>query len=194
MSVLRSLRQPHPSLVASFALLLAAITIVVALAVQTITSPPAQAVVPEADRRVAEPAPVQGDESVSGPGTSAAERRARGEYAGPLVVIDGTGACPAVADAFIRMRTAAAKDRIRLHVRSGFRTRTHQARLYRELGPKWAARPGTTLHHDATELDIRMMPGAGNPVHRWLGQHAGRFGFVQRYSWEPWHWGFVAGC
>jgi soluble lytic murein transglycosylase-like protein len=24
--------------------------------------------------------------------------------------------------------------------------------------------------------------------------NGGRFGFVQRYSWEPWHWGYVPGC
>ncbi len=139
-------------------------------------------------------APVRADESVRGRGTSRMARRKRGEYAGPLVVVDRAGTCPRVARQFMRMRTAAARDRIYLHVTSGFRTRLHQARLYRELGPQWAARPGKTLHHDATELDIRMMPGAGNPTHVWLTRHARFFGFVQRYSWEPWHWGFVRGC
>jgi len=31
-------------------------------------------------------------------------------------------------------------------------------------------------------------------VHAWLTRNAGPFGFVQRYSWEPWHWGFQPGC
>ena len=28
----------------------------------------------------------------------------------------------------------------------------------------------------------------------WLVAHGPGFGFIQRYSWEPWHWGYVAGC
>jgi soluble lytic murein transglycosylase-like protein len=34
----------------------------------------------------------------------------------------------------------------------------------------------------------------GDGAHAWLRDHAGRFGFVQRYAWEPWHWGYVPGC
>jgi soluble lytic murein transglycosylase-like protein len=34
----------------------------------------------------------------------------------------------------------------------------------------------------------------GDGAHAWLRDNAGRFGFVQRYSWEPWHWGYVPGC
>jgi hypothetical protein len=30
-------------------------------------------------------------------------------------------------------------------------------------------------------------------TYSWLATNAGRFGFVQRYSWEAWHYGFDAG-
>ena len=34
----------------------------------------------------------------------------------------------------------------------------------------------------------------GSPsAYGWLAANAGRFGFVQRYPWEPWHYGFVDG-
>jgi hypothetical protein len=50
------------------------------------------------------------------------------------------------------------------------------------------APPGRSLHRCATELDI------GPPsAYGWLAANATRFGFVQRYSWEAWHYGFTAG-
>ena len=36
--------------------------------------------------------------------------------------------------------------------------------------------------------------GAGGAAHAWLARNATRFGFTQRYSWEPWHYGYVPGC
>jgi LAS superfamily LD-carboxypeptidase LdcB len=44
------------------------------------------------------------------------------------------------------------------------------------------APPGESLHRYATELDLGP-PGA----YPWLAANAPRFGFLQRYSWEPWH-------
>ncbi len=50
------------------------------------------------------------------------------------------------------------------------------------------APPGRSLHRCATELDL------GPPAaYGWLAGNARRFGFLQRYSWEPWHYGFAAG-
>lgn len=134
------------------------------------------------------------DESTAGPGTAAILRRKRGEYAGRLIPIDRTSACPRVAMAFFRMRADAQRNGVKLRVVNGFRTKSHQRRLYRELGPVYAAKPGKSLHHRASELDITMRPGGGDRTHRWLIKHGPRYGFVQRYSWEPWHWGFVRGC
>jgi len=50
------------------------------------------------------------------------------------------------------------------------------------------APPGRSLHRCGTELDLGPDSAWG-----WLAATARRFGFVQRYSWEPWHYGFVAG-
>ena len=54
--------------------------------------------------------------------------------------------------------------------------------------PTWVAPPGQSLHRCATELDL-----GPDAAYGWLAANAGRFGFVQRYSWEAWHYGFVAG-
>jgi soluble lytic murein transglycosylase-like protein len=48
------------------------------------------------------------------------------------------------------------------------------------------ARPGTSLHRFGTELDLGPPPAYG-----WLEANAGRFGFVKRYAWEDWHFGFM---
>ncbi|MCZ4495490.1 MAG: peptidase and DD-carboxypeptidase VanY/endolysin [Thermoleophilia bacterium] len=117
-----------------------------------------------------------------------------GVYAGPLEVVDGVARlCPRVARAYRAMDTAAGGDGITLWATSGFRGWAEQAALYAQLGPVIAAPPGTSRHHDATELDIAVGP-AGSAVHRWLTTHGPTHGWVQRYSWEPWHWGYVAGC
>ena len=96
---------------------------------------------------------------------------------------------PDVAGAFDRMADAAAAAGITLVVNSGFRSDAEQAALFAaNPDPRWVAPPGTSLHRCATELDL------GPPsAYGWLATHAPRFGFARRYSWEPWHYGFVAG-
>ena len=47
-------------------------------------------------------------------------------------------------------------------------------------------RPGRSLHRLGTELDLGPPAAYGG----WR-RNAGRFGFVQRYSWEPWHYGYA---
>ena len=49
--------------------------------------------------------------------------------------------------------------------------------------PKWVAPPGQSLHRLGTELDLGPAGAYG-----WLARNAERFHFVQRYSWEPWHY------
>ena len=52
--------------------------------------------------------------------------------------------------------------------------------------PSGSRRRGRSLHRLATELDL------GPPsAYGWLAANAERFHFVQRYSWEPWHYGFT---
>jgi hypothetical protein len=114
-------------------------------------------------------------------------------YAGPLVTVDSAQLCPRVAADYRAMQRAAGVHGIRLHAVSGYRTVAEQAALFAQLGPTLAARPGTSLHHAATELDITVGP-AGSATHSWLSDNAARYNFIQRYSWEPWHWGNVRGC
>jgi Transglycosylase SLT domain/D-alanyl-D-alanine carboxypeptidase len=116
-------------------------------------------------------------------------RASGGGYDGPLAYRQGEPMRPDVAMAFDRMEAAARGDGVLLTVTSGFRSDAEQARLFAaHPDPKWVAPPGQSLHRYATELDLGP-PGA----YGWLAANAPRFGFVQRYSWEPWHWGFTRG-
>jgi LAS superfamily LD-carboxypeptidase LdcB len=70
-----------------------------------------------------------------------------------------------------------------LIVVSGYRSDAEQARLYaRHPDPRWVAPPGKSLHRYGTELDLGPPSADG-----WLARNAGRFHFVQPYSWEAWH-------
>ncbi|HET8566949.1 MAG TPA: transglycosylase SLT domain-containing protein [Solirubrobacterales bacterium] len=112
-----------------------------------------------------------------------------GGYAGPLIFRDGEGMRPDVAAAYDRMAAAARGDGIVLVVVSGFRSDAEQAELFAaHPDPTWVAPPGHSLHRCATELDLG--PSA---AYSWLAAHAAGFGFVQRYSWEAWHYGYDAG-
>jgi hypothetical protein len=112
-----------------------------------------------------------------------------GGYSGPLVYRNGEGMRPDVAAAFDRMATAANGAGIPLLVVSGFRSDAEQAALFAaHPDPRWVAPPGQSLHRCATELDL-----GSEAAYAWLAANAGRFGFVQRYSWEAWHYGFENG-
>jgi hypothetical protein len=112
-----------------------------------------------------------------------------GGYSGPLIYRDGEGMRPDVAVAYDQMAAAARSDGIVLLVVSGFRSDAEQAELFAaHPDPTWVAPPGHSLHRCATELDIGPSAAYG-----WLAANATRFGFVQRYSWEAWHYGFDAG-
>jgi hypothetical protein len=111
-----------------------------------------------------------------------------GGYDGPLAYRQGKPMRPDVALAFDRM-AAAARDEagLFLSISSGFRSDAEQARLFAaHPDPKWVAPPGESLHRYATELDL------GPPAaYGWLEANAGRFGFVKRYAWEAWHFGYI---
>jgi soluble lytic murein transglycosylase-like protein len=109
------------------------------------------------------------------------------EYAGPLAVRQGKPMRPDVALAFDRMNAAATAAGHPLTVTSGYRSNAEQARLFAaHPDPKWVARPGTSLHRLGTELDLGPASAYG-----WLAANSRAFGFVKRYSWEPWHFGYV---
>ncbi len=125
--------------------------------------------------------------------TSPTRAASGGAYHGPLANVDGVPICPRVGVAYRIMQSTAKTRGIVLRASSGYRSVAEQAILYSRLGPRLAAPPGRSLHHAATELDIHVGP-AGSPIHSWLRANGPRFGFIQRYSWEPWHWGNVRGC
>jgi soluble lytic murein transglycosylase-like protein len=121
----------------------------------------------------------------SGPGMPA--MASGGGYSGPLAYRSGKPMRPDVAVAFDRMAAAALAGGIALTVVSGFRSDTEQAALFAaNPDPKWVAPPGKSLHRLGTELDL-----GPNAAYGWLAANARRFGFVQRYAWEAWHFGYV---
>jgi hypothetical protein len=107
-----------------------------------------------------------------------------GEYPGPFAVRQGKPMRPDTALAFDRMSAAARRDGVALVIASAWRSNAEQARLFAaHPDPRWVAPPGRSLHRLGTELDL------GPPAaYGWLARNAKRFGFVQRYSWEPWQY------
>jgi hypothetical protein len=114
-------------------------------------------------------------------------------YSGPLVRVDSASVCPAVAADYRAMERSAAAAGITITAISGYRSESEQAVLFARLGPRLAAPPGRSLHHAATELDL-VVGFAGSATHTWLRRNAPSHNFIQRYSWEPWHWGNTRGC
>jgi soluble lytic murein transglycosylase-like protein len=111
---------------------------------------------------------------------------AGGGYDGPLAYRQGKPMRPDVALAFDRLERAARAAGVALIVSSAYRSDGEQAVLFRaHPDPKWVAPPGTSLHRFATELDL-----GPSSAYAWLAANAHRFHFVQRYAWEPWHWGY----
>src|SRR5262249_42887340 len=94
---------------------------------------------------------------------------------------------PDVALAFDRLDAAARADGVSLTITSAYRSDAEQAELFaRHPDPHWVARPGTSLHRYATELDL------GPPsAYAWLEGNSERFHFIRRYAWEPWHFGYA---
>jgi Transglycosylase SLT domain/D-alanyl-D-alanine carboxypeptidase len=112
---------------------------------------------------------------------------AGGGYEGPLATRQGQRMRPDVATAFDRMERAARAGGVSLIITSAYRSDAEQAILFaRHPDPRWVAPPGRSLHRLATELDV------GPPAaYGWLARNARRFHFTQRYSWEPWHYGYT---
>ncbi len=110
-----------------------------------------------------------------------------GDYTGPLAVRQGQRMRPDVALAFDRMAAAARAEGHALTITSAFRSDAEQAALFaRNPDPKWVAPPGKSLHRLGTELDLGPSSAWG-----WLAANCKRFGFLKRYSWEAWHFGYT---
>jgi len=112
---------------------------------------------------------------------------AGGGYEGPLATRQGQRMRPDVATAFDRMERAARSGGVSLIITSAYRSDAEQAILFaRHPDPRWVAPPGRSLHRLGTELDLGPAAAYG-----WLARNARRFHFTQRYSWEPWHYGYT---
>jgi murein DD-endopeptidase MepM/ murein hydrolase activator NlpD len=114
----------------------------------------------------------------------------RGKRLGPIrvVTLDGKPVATSTAQAFKRMRAAAAADGVQLQIVSGFRSYREQEdlyRLYQQGRGNLAARPGYSNHQDGKALDLdTSRPGALT----WLERNARRFGFLRTVPSEDWHW------
>jgi hypothetical protein len=112
---------------------------------------------------------------------------AGGGYDGPFAFRQGKPMRPDVALAFDRLDAAARKDGVQLVINSAYRSDAEQAVLWNaHPDPEWVARPGTSLHRYGTELDL-----GPATAYAWLAAHAPGFHFIQRYSNEPWHFGYA---
>jgi soluble lytic murein transglycosylase-like protein len=119
----------------------------------------------------------------------ATEMATGGGYSGPLAERQGKTMRPDVAAAFDRLAAAARRAGHALTITSAYRSDAEQAALFAaNPDPRWVAPPGTSLHRCATELDL----GPAS-AYSWLAANARRFGFLRRYSWEAWHFGYVEG-
>jgi hypothetical protein len=119
--------------------------------------------------------------------TSGSDSEEVGGYPGPFAYRQGKPMRPDVALAFDRMSAAALESGISLIISSAYRSDAEQARLFAEHpDPRWVAPPGRSLHRLGTELDL-----GPDGAYGWLARNATHFHFVQRYQWEPWHYGYT---
>ncbi|MDD5578145.1 MAG: D-alanyl-D-alanine carboxypeptidase family protein [Methylobacter sp.] len=119
---------------------------------------------------------------------------------------------PEAAEAWHKLKTAAAGDDILLQMVSAYRSIEHQALIIRrklEQGMildeilKVLAPPGYSEHHSGSAMDIGSpdcLPldeqFEAMPAYNWLSMHANRFRFFLSfprnnkfgYIYEPWHW------
>ncbi|MCX7557186.1 D-alanyl-D-alanine carboxypeptidase family protein [Xanthomonadaceae bacterium JHOS43] len=120
----------------------------------------------------------------------------------------------AAADAWQRLRTAAARDGVMLDAISGYRSHAYQLGIFRRKLARGIAldailavnaAPGYSEHHSGRALDIGT-PGEppaeesfeATPAFAWLCARAAAFGFTMSYPrdnphgivHEPWHWCF----
>ena len=111
-----------------------------------------------------------------------------GGYDGPFAHRQGQPMRPDVALAFDRMAAAARREAgLQLSITSAYRSDAEQAVLWAaNPDPRWVAPPGESLHRYGTELDLGPATAYG-----WLASNSERFGFIRRYSWEPWHFGYA---
>lgn len=93
------------------------------------------------------------------------------------------------ADAYLKMRAAAAADGVQLvpsGPRSAFRSTADQAELNVSRA-EFAAPVGYSNHQAGRAIDLETNVGS-NAAYRWLVSNAHRFRFYATVQREPWHW------
>ena len=76
----------------------------------------------------------------------------------------------------------------RSSINSGYRSDAEQAVLWaRHPDPKWSRAPAPRCTATAPSST-----SARPSAYAWLAANAARFHFLQRYAWEPWHFGYIA--
>ncbi len=100
---------------------------------------------------------------------------------------------PAAAEAFRRMREAAAAEGVDIGVTGGYRDFAGQVDLARRKGlysnGGLAAVPGTSQHGWGLAVDVDVDANG----QAWLRANASRFGFFEDVPREPWHWEYMHG-
>ncbi len=105
-----------------------------------------------------------------------------------VTTVDGKPVEVHTASAFVKMRNAAKKAGVSIHVVSGFRTMAEQRylyKLYKQGKGNLAAPPGYSNHQSGHALDLNTSsPG----VYSWLANHGSAYGFKRTVPSEKWHW------
>jgi zinc D-Ala-D-Ala carboxypeptidase len=99
---------------------------------------------------------------------------------------------PALLRALRQAAKAAARDRVKIHINSGWRSPEYQERLHlqavwkyrsQEKAARWVATADTSSHVSGHAVDI----GPGRAV-AWLSRHGREYRLCQIYRNEPWHY------
>lgn len=95
---------------------------------------------------------------------------------------------------YFALRDAAAEINLQLCIESGFRTYSHQQRLYdlyRRGRGNLAAKPGRSNHQHGQAFDFNTLGYDGTPMYDWLKRNAPKFGFLRTVNGEHWHWEYL---
>lgn len=147
--------------------------------------------------------PSSGNSSGGGGATAGTGANCPAAAASSVVTIPGTNykARQNIANSFVAMRAAAARDGITLTVTSGWRSEAVQVEIWNRHGcasrscSGIVARPCTlggngSNHNSGNAVDISMGGGGVNTaIFRWLKANGGRYGFYNNLdSRDPFHW------
>ena len=131
-----------------------------------------------------------------------------------LVNVDGQKMRKEAADAFVKMRNDASREKLRIRAVSGYRTVSYQRGLYnrylssdsQENVDRYSARPGYSEHHTGLAVDVfgsidGLRQFENTPEFPWVRDNCYKYGFIIRYfeeteditgyESEPWHLRYV---